>query len=185
MRFQALGVIALTASAGLCQTQPDTAAYSTFFHQVDQNHNWAARDAPPEVIQLAAGSMHRLVRTVPNAKEILGLSEDEMQFLVSVAHDCVIRIATMGSRSALIFDSRIEFIQTGDTKQSDKKLKALDARQDEILADCIRQLKEKLPEAAVSKIESYLNARPDQRVSLTPGFIDPADQKPKSGDGKK
>jgi hypothetical protein len=167
-----LFVLSLTVTGcALCQESPDRAAYAYFFAQVGTLR--VAADHRPTV----SGS-DRSVRTAPTVRDVIGISDAEAEILGKIAADCNAATDVLQeSRRGLIFDLRLEFIETGKHSETlERKLKDLDERSDELVVNHVRQLKAALPDASFAKVDNYVRTPLNGRKSLA--TIDP---KPSSG----
>jgi hypothetical protein len=158
-----LFVLAFTVTGcALCQESPDRAAYAYFFAQVASLRT--AADHPPTVSIGSDGS----ARSAPTVQEVVGISDAEAQILRKIAADWnAASDALQESRRGLIFDSRLEFIETGKHSETlEKKLKDLDERSDELVMNHVRQLKAALPDASFAKVDAYVRTPLNGRKSL-------------------
>ena len=96
----------------------------------------------------------------PTIQAALGLTDQEMQSLSVIAADCESRLsAVRQSGSHLIFDARLEAIETGQTPvRAMQQLKDMDVRIGKLMEQSTQQLKSALGEAAFQKLDSWLRA---------------------------
>jgi hypothetical protein len=163
MAFQVIRLaLAFTvAGCALCQQRLDPVAYSSFFSQV------ATLNAADHRLPDSANG-DGTARTVPKIQDVIGISGTEAEILGKIAADYV---AVTGSlqepRRELIFDSRLEFIETGKHSETlERKLKDLDERSDELVLNHVRQLKSALPDASFAKVDAYVRTPVSERKSL-------------------
>jgi hypothetical protein len=149
------------AGCALCQERPDSVAYASFFAQVAILK--AADRGSPD-----SANGDGIVRTVPEVQEVIGLSNAEVDILGKIAADCVAATGSLHEpRRELIFDSRLEFIETGKhSEMLERKLKDLDERSDKLVMNHVRQLKSALPDASFAKVDAYVRTPASDRKSL-------------------
>jgi hypothetical protein len=161
MSFQAIRLaLAFTvAGCAFCQELPDPVAYASFFDQVSSLKTQTDRLSKSE---------EGIVRTIPKIQDVIGLSDTEVEILNKIAADCVAAIDSLQEpRRELIFDSRLEFIETGKHSETlEKKLKDLDNRHDQLVLNHARQLKAALPDPSFAKIDGYIRTPVNDRKSL-------------------
>jgi hypothetical protein len=163
MAFQAIR-LALTltvAGCALCQERPDPVAYASFFAQVAILK--AADHGSPD-----SANGDGTARAVPKIQDVIDLSVAEVETLAKIAADCVAATGSLQEpRRELIFDSRLEFIETGKHSETlEKKLKDLDERSDELVLNHVRQLKSALSDASFAKMDAYVRTPMSERKSL-------------------
>jgi hypothetical protein len=148
MAFQLirLTLVFTVAGCALCQERPDPVAYAFFFSQVASLK--AAEHGSPD-----SANGDGTARTVPKIQDVIGLSGTEAETLAKIAADCVAATDSLQEpRRELIFDSRLEFIETGKHSEVlERKLKNLDERSDELVVYHMRQLKSALSDASFRK----------------------------------
>lgn len=82
-------------------------------------------------------------------------------------------------RRELIFDSRLEFIETGKHSEVlERKLKNLDERSDELVVYHMRQLKSALSDASFAKVDAYVRTPVSDRKSLVVTILRKLDAAP-------
>jgi len=156
-------VLAFTATGcALCQEAHDSAAYAYFFVQVANLRT--AADHPPTNSIGSDGS----VRSIPTVQHVIGISDAEAEIVGKIAADCIAATdALQESRRGLIFDSRLEFIETGKHSETlERKLKNLDERSDELVVKHVRQLQAALAGASFAKVDAYVRTPLNGRKSL-------------------
>jgi hypothetical protein len=150
MRLQAIRLaFAFTlAVSALCQERPDPAAYAYFFAEI--------------------ASLKGAVNIAPRIQDAIAISAAEVEILRKIAADCVaVTDSLQAPRRELIFDSRLEFIETGKHSETlEKKLKELDDRGNELVANYVDRLKAALPDASFAKIDAYVRTPVGDRKSL-------------------
>lgn len=150
MPFQALrlGLAFTLAGCAFSQEPPDPAAYAPFFAQI--------------------AILKEATSVAPRIGEAIGLSATEVEILRKIAADCVTATDSLQApKRDLIFDARLEFIETGKHSETlDKKLKELDGRADELVVSYVGRLKAALPAASFEKIDTYLRTPVRDRKSL-------------------
>lgn len=150
------------ASVALCQERPDPVAYASFFVEVASLKT--ATGAPTTDLT----GIHAIMRTAPKVQDVIGLSDADVEILTKIATDCVAATDSLQEpRRQLIFDSRLEFIETGKHSEVlEGKLKDLDERSDELVVNHVRQLKSALPGASFAKVDAYVRTPVSERNSL-------------------
>ncbi len=158
-----LGLAFTLAACALCQDRPNpsAAAYAFVFAQVADLQ--ASDRTPP-----APGPDGSPAPIRPSVQDVFGISRDEAQLLIATARDCGAGDrALQEQKAALVFQSRLDFIETGKHSDNlDEQMKNVDAQHDQMILAHVRELKEKLPAAAFDKIVGYVRTPVDERKPL-------------------
>ena len=166
--------LAVCVSSGVCQDPtsasldlPAVSVYESFFRTVVQRSQIVS--SPPASTSVPA--------TIQAA---LGLTDQEMQSLNAIAADCESQVsAVRQSGSHLIFEARLEAIETGQTPvKAAQQLKEMDVRIGRLIEQSTQQLKSRagpsrLPEArrlAPRRRGESVFRRPVRRETLTRSF---------------
>ena len=126
---------------------PAVSVYESFFRTVVERGRTVSSPAAP-------------IAVPPTIQAALGLTDQEMQSLNVIAADCESRVSAIRqSGSHLIFDARLEAIETGQTPvKAMQQLKEMDVRIGRLMEQSTQQLKSALGEAAFQKLDGWLRA---------------------------
>ncbi len=159
-----LGLALTLVACALCQerSNPSAAAYAFVFAQVadlqaaDRTPPFPGPDGSPAPIR-------------PNVQDVFGISRDEAEILIATARDCGVGDRPFQEqKAALVFQSRLDFIETGKHSDNlDEQIKSVNDRHDQMILAHVRELKEKLPEAAFDKIVGYVRTPVGERKPLS------------------
>ncbi len=161
-----LGPVPLIFTLGIafCQEHPDPSGYSFFFSQISDLKSSSDRS-----LTVASNDGGLKVISFPKVQDVIGLTNTEADLLNKVSADFVAAIDNLESaRHDLIFESRLEFIETGTHSDAlAQKLKNVDDQEAQLALKGVRQLKSSLPEASFAKIDTYVHTPLSDRKSLT------------------
>ena len=146
--------LAVCVRSAVCQDPPPASpnlpavsAYESFFRTVAQRSQTVSgapvATAVPATIQAA-----------------LGLTDQEMQSLNVIAADTESRASAIRQAgSHLIFEARLEAIETGQTPvKATQQLKEMDLRIGRLMEQSMQQLKSALGDAGFQKLDGWLRA---------------------------
>jgi len=138
-------VMLACALPGLCQYVPARPAseYGRFFAQ-------AAQMSRVPTDQL----------TVPTIQDVLGLNAEEMKIVNAIATDYVEKIQAVAPVSHLVFEARMRTIESGEDSSEwlAQRLKEVDERVDQVVAQHVEKLKAALGEEGFQRVEKYVHS---------------------------
>lgn len=157
-----LGLAFTLAGCALCQERPDPSAYAYFFADV------ASLKSTPTQNSDNSPTGDGVVPVAAKIQDVIGISAAEVEILRRMAADCIAAIDSLQApKRDLIFDSRLEFIETGKHSETlEKKLKELDDRADELVVSYVGRLRAALQAASFEKIDTYVHTPFRDRKSL-------------------
>jgi hypothetical protein len=150
----------LLAGIGDCQSVvseapppgPDAATYGKFFSQVAMMKG----STLPAVVT----EKYEVVITRPGVQETLGLTDAEMEFLNSIASDCVRAVGRLTPSGSAIFEARLRSIESGETlAQMEQRQRREDGRRDQVVLDRVEQLKKALGDSRFATVEAFLRGK--------------------------
>jgi hypothetical protein len=143
---------------------PDTSAspYEWFFSQVFQLKAAADRGQTLSVYWTDER------QPLPRLQDLIGLTDSEVALVNAVATECLAEIDELQHTGrALIFESRLEFIETGEHSEAlAVRIKRLEDRHPELVTNYVNRLKAALPEAQFRKLDTFVRTTSAAKLSL-------------------
>lgn len=140
----------------------DPAIYEAFFRQVVELQSFPDHPTARVGINIPLnGEVVNLI--IPRIQDVIGLTDPEVKLLDAVATDSVAGPKSFGKPSAMIFEARLQQIESGRTSDAvAQQLKELDSQHDRLIMDHVEQLKVALGNVRFQILDAFVHSSKSQ-----------------------